>query len=101
MAVEIPKIALQVLTELTGEPRFDVALWMALRDTIEHRMEKIAVERAAYGKKYGLDFEAFKKLWDAGQVTNQYAYEVEKDYLEWEGLVMRKAKLVETFRWLS
>ena len=101
MAVEIPKIALKVLTELTGEPRFDVALWMALRDTIEHRMEKIAVERSAYEKKYELDFEAFKKLWDAEQVTNQYAYEVEKDYLEWEGLVTRQAKLEETFRWLS
>lgn len=101
MMVEIPKIALKVLTDLTGEPRWDVALWMTLRDTIEHRLEKIAAQREAYEKKYGMDWQAFKGHWDAEQVPNQYAYEVEKDYLEWEGLVTRQTKLEETYQWLA
>lgn len=100
MAVTIPKNALKVLSDLTGEPRFEVALWMTLRDTIEHRLEKIAAQRTAFEEKYGMDFEAFKRLWAAEQVPNQYTYPVEKDYLEWEGLVTRQAKLEETYRWL-
>jgi len=100
MSVDIPKIALKVLTDLTGEPRFEVALWMALRDTLEHRLEKIAVECAMFEKKYGMDFAAFKQRWEVEQVPNQYAYDVEKDYLEWEGLVTRQAKLEETYQWL-
>ena len=101
MAVAIPKNALKVLSDLTGEPRADVALWMTLRDTIEHRLEKIVVQRGVFEKKYGMNFEAFKKLWDAGRVPNQYAYEVEKDYLEWEGLITRQTRLEETYRWLT
>ena len=31
MTVEISKSALKVLTDLTGELRFEVALWMTLR----------------------------------------------------------------------
>ncbi|MBI4787218.1 MAG: hypothetical protein HY782_09250 [Chloroflexi bacterium] len=100
MAVEVPKVALQVLTDLTGEPRFEVALWMTLRDTVEHRLEKIAAQRKAYENKYGTDFAAYQKKWNAEQVPNQYAYEVEKDYLEWEGLVTREAKLREISQWL-
>lgn len=100
MTVEIPKVALKVLADLTGEPRFDVALLLTLRDTIEYRLEKIAAQRQAYEGKYGMDFQAFKALWDAEQVPNQYAYEVERDYLEWEGLVTRQAKLEETYQWL-
>ena len=100
MSVDIPKIALKVLTDLTGEPRFEVALWMALRDTLEHRLEKIAVECAMFEKKYGMGFAAFKQRWEVEQVPNQYTYAVEKDYLEWEGLVTRQAKLEETYQWL-
>jgi hypothetical protein len=36
----IPKVALRALSELTGEPRFDVALFITLRDAVEHRLEK-------------------------------------------------------------
>ncbi len=100
MTVEVPKNALKLLTDLTGEPRFEVALWMTLRDTVEHRLEKIAAERRVYEDKYRMDFAAFKRQWDAGQVPNQYSFEVEKDYLEWEGLTTRQAKLEETAQWL-
>ncbi len=100
MTIEVSKNALKLLTDLTGEPRFEVALWIALRDTVEHRLEKIAAERKAYEDKYRMDFRAFQQLWEAGQVPNQHTYEVEKDYLEWEGLVTRQGKLEETSQWL-
>ncbi|MCL4396328.1 MAG: hypothetical protein M1482_16265 [Chloroflexi bacterium] len=100
MTIEVPKNALRLLTDLTGEPRFEVALWMALRDTVEHRLEKIAAERKAFEDKYQMDFTAFKQRWDTGQVPHQDTYEVEKDYLEWEGLITRQAKLEETAQWL-
>ena len=34
----IPKAALRALTELTGDPRPDVALLITLKDAVEHRL---------------------------------------------------------------
>ena len=96
----IPKVALRVLTELTGEPRFDVALLIALRDAIEHRLEKINEAILSYEQKYGMPFEQFQARGQVGHIPNQFSYEVESDYLEWDGFTSRKAKLEEIHRWL-
>ncbi len=96
----IPKSALRVLTELTGEPRFEVALMITLKDTIDHKMERIEDELKKYENKYNISFEDFKKMGEEEKIPNQYSYEVEKDYLEWEGLLTRKEKLLEIRKWL-
>ncbi|MEW6096003.1 MAG: hypothetical protein AB1567_05705 [bacterium] len=100
MAIAIPKSTLKVLSDLTGEVVFNRALNVALKDSIEHRLEKIGKNLETYQTKYGMKFDDFKILWNQGNVKNQSSYEVEKDFLEWEGLIMRKAKLKEISKWL-
>jgi hypothetical protein len=97
----IPKVALRALTELTGEPRFDVALRIALRDAVEHRLEKIDEAIQAYERKYGMSFEAFQARGREEEIPNQFSYEVESDYLEWDGLTSRKRKLERIRQWLA
>jgi hypothetical protein len=99
-APTVPKVALKALTELTGEPRFDVALLITLRDAIEHRLEKINVAIQNYERKYDMSFEQFQARGEENNIPDQFSYEVEDDYLEWEGLVSRKEKLLKINQWL-
>ncbi|MBS1249804.1 MAG: hypothetical protein MAG431_01388 [Chloroflexi bacterium] len=96
----VPKVALKALTELTGEPRFEVALLMTLNDAVEHRLEKINAEILDYEQQYGMSFEKFQEQGEKENIPNQFSYEVENDYLEWDGLLSRKEKLESILQWL-
>ena len=96
----IPKVALRALTELTGEPRFDVALLIALRDTVEHRLEKIDQAIRDYERKYGMSFEQFQARGEDQGIPDQFSHKVESDYLDWDGLMSRKSKLEKIRQWL-
>jgi len=37
-------------------------------------------------------FEEFKEKFENDEIENSYSYEVEMDYLEWEGLIARLNK---------
>jgi len=83
---------LKALTEITGEPRVELAIREIIKDSIEHRIEKIEREIKALEKKYGMNFKEFEQKFQQEQIPNQYSYEIEKDYLEWEGLETRLKK---------
>jgi hypothetical protein len=97
--ITIPKINLKVLTELTGEPRFEVALSMTLRDALEYRLEKVKNGLKTYEERYKMPFRNFEKLWEKEKIPKQYSYKKEKDFLEWEGMVSRKNKIEKILRW--
>jgi hypothetical protein len=97
----IPKVALRALTELTGEPRLDVALLLILQDAIEYRLEKINAAIKTYEQKYGMSFDQFQARGQEESIPNQFSHEVESDYLEWDGLVSRKQKLEKIRQWLT
>jgi hypothetical protein len=97
---KIPKAALRALTELTGEPRFDVALLIALRDAVEHRLGKIDEAVRDYEQEYGMSFEQFQDRGQDEKIPDQFSYEVESDYLAWDGLISRKKKLEDIRQWL-
>jgi len=79
----------KALMDLTGEPRIELAIMDLLKDAIEHRIEKIEKEIKDYEKKYGMSFEEFKEKFDRGEISDSYSYDIEMDYLEWEGLISR------------
>lgn len=91
---------LKALTDLTGEIHLDSALRMVTRDAIAHRLESIAKQLQTLEQKYGMSFEQFEIRFQAEELPNQYSYEVEQDYLEWEGLFCRKRRLQEVGDWL-
>ncbi len=97
----ISKTALQALTELTGEPRLNVALLITLKDAVEHRLEKIDAAIAELEQKYEMSFEQFQMQGKEGNITEQFSYEVESDFLEWDGLISRKNKLEKIEQWLD
>ena len=98
-AVVSPQL-LKALTDLTGEIHLDSALRMVTQDAIAHRLESIAKQLQILDQKYGMSFEQFDVRFQAEEFSNQYSYEVEQDYLEWEGLLCRQRRLQEVGDWL-
>jgi hypothetical protein len=100
MATVISPRLLKALTDLTGEIHLDSALRMVTQDVIAHRLESIAKQLRILEQKYGMSFEQFDVRFQAEALPNQYSYEVEQDYLEWEGLLCRQRRLQEMGNWL-
>jgi hypothetical protein len=83
-----------------SEIHLDSALRMVTQDAIVYRLESIAKQLQSLEQKYGMSFEQFDERFQAKELTNPYSYEVEQDYLEWEGLLCRKRRLQEVRDWL-
>ena len=83
---------LKALTEITGEPRVELAIREIIKDSVEHRIRKIEQEIKTLEKKYTMNFKEFDQYFHKEQIPDQYSYETERDYLEWEGLETRLKK---------
>ncbi len=91
----------KALTDLTGEPRLDLAIHEIIKDAVEHRMEKLQVKIKELEKKYQMSFIEFDQKFQAKEISDQFGYMVESDYLEWEGLISRYKRLEEILRWVG
>ncbi len=97
----ISKSTAKLLKDLTGEPRLDTAVRIAVKDSLIHRLEDIEPKIEKFEKKYGMDFEAFRKAWENDEIEDKYSYDIESDYWKWEELVTRKKKIKEGLEWLE
>ncbi|MCX7706714.1 MAG: hypothetical protein N2204_01725 [Anaerolineae bacterium] len=94
MTVElISKPLYRILTDLTREPRLEVALPLAVRDWVRLKLQAARQQKAAFEQRYGMDFSAFKSAWNEGHIPERYSYEVERDYWEWEAAVADEERL--------
>jgi hypothetical protein len=100
MAEVISPQLLKVLTDVTGELRLDSALRIVAQEAVAHRLERMVEQIHALEQKYGTSFEEFDKRFQAGKIPDPHSYEVEQDYLEWEGLLCRQRRLNEVEEWL-
>jgi hypothetical protein len=98
--VVLPKETMRALTELTGEARTDVALTLMMRDYARQKLAEIDAALRRYEGKYSMSFETYKQIWETEDREEHYAYQTEWDYLEWESLVTRRKRLMESFAWL-
>ena len=96
----LPKETAQVLTELTGEARSNVALMLVLRDYARHKLTEIEEALRQYQEKYSMSFKDYKQIWESEDHEEHYTYGAEQDFLEWEALVTRRRRLRESLAWL-
>ena len=99
-AITLPKKTSQLLTTLTGATRVDTALALVMRDYARYKLAEIKTAEQAYEEKYGMSFDDYRQRWETQETEEDYTYEAEQDYLEWEGLVTRRARLEEGLAWL-
>ena len=91
----ISKPIYRVLTDLTQEPKLEVALSLAVKDLVRLRLKEALAQKATFEQRYGMDFDSFKQTWDANGIANKHSYEVERDYWEWEATVADAEHLQE------
>ncbi|HIC94712.1 MAG TPA: hypothetical protein EYP09_10765 [Anaerolineae bacterium] len=93
--ITISKPIHRILTDLTGEARFDVALHLATKDLVRLKLKEAEERRKRFEDRYQMDFETFKRAWNEGRIANKHSYEVERDYWEWEAAVTDEKRLRE------
>ncbi len=91
----------RLLTDLTREPRVEVALPLAMKDWVRLKLWEARQQRQAYEDRYGMSFDAFKQAWLAGHVPDAHSYEVEREYWEWEAVVTDEERLQQISESLS
>ncbi len=82
----------KTLMDITGEPRTEIAILTILKDAVEHRIEKIEAEIKTLEDKYKMSFKEFSEKFQKEETPQSYSYDVETDYLEWEGMNSRLNK---------
>ena len=83
----VSKPVYRILNTLTGEPRVEVALPLALKELLRVRLHAADQQRSAFEQRYGMDFPAFKNNWNNTEDPQKHSYEVEQDLWEWEAAV--------------
>jgi hypothetical protein len=101
MSIAWPKETARLLAELTGEAHPDIAMLIVLKDAVEHRLEQITANDQVFKAKYGMPFEEYKRHWEKEDDPKDYSFESENDYLQWEALATRKARLEDMRAWLA
>ncbi|MDZ7290084.1 MAG: hypothetical protein ONB44_13435 [candidate division KSB1 bacterium] len=93
----ISKPLYNILAELTGEERFDVALYLATKDLVQLKLLEAVRQIKTFAERYGMAFEKFEQAWENDQVADKYSYDVEKDYWQWEAAQTDLVRLREIF----
>ena len=83
----ISKPLYQILSDLTQEPRVEVALPLAVKDWVRLKLKETREQQEAFQKRYEMDFATFKQAWEQCQIADRHSYEVESDYWEWEAAI--------------
>jgi len=89
----IPKNTAQMLRDLTGESRPDVALMLVMQDARSYRLQQIDADLGVFEEKYGMAFEEYRRRWETDDREDDYQWEVEQDFLSWEALATQKHRL--------
>jgi hypothetical protein len=55
-------------------------------------------EISVYEVKYRSTFAEFERSWEQGEVPNKHGHTVERDYMEWEGLIAEKQNWLKRLR---
>lgn len=95
MEATISKPLYRILSDLTGEMRFDVALHLAVKELLELKLKEAEAQSRALAERYQMNFESFREAWQEDRIPEKYTYEVERDYWEWEAAVTDAQRLRE------
>jgi len=83
----------RVVSDLTQEARVEVALPLAIKDWVQMKLKEARGQQEAFQQRYSLDFDAFRQAWDEDRIPGKHAYDVERDYWEWEAAVTDEHRL--------
>ena len=79
-----PRIGM-LLTQITETPDLETALWKVLSEYIDLKTALLRQRIHSFESKWGTTFEEFSERCGGERLgQDPYAYEIEKDFWEWE-----------------
>lgn len=93
-------VTLKALLEYTGERRLDAAVRTALCDAVQFKLDRLDRDIKRFEERYGCTFSEFDRAFQRDEVPNASSYEIEQDYLDWEGLISRRNRTEKIARWI-
>jgi len=94
----VSKPVYRILNTLTGEPRVEVALPLALKELVRLKLQEATLQRIAFEERYNMNFLAFQTVWNTDESSQKYSYEVEQDLWEWEAAVTDEERYQEMLK---
>ncbi len=85
------------LESIEGETA-DAKMLSLLESYLTLRLHECEAEITQYEIKYRRTFADFAGAWAQGEIARRHSHEVERDYMEWEGLVAEKQRWLEQLR---
>jgi hypothetical protein len=68
----------------------DEKLLTLLKTYLVAQLRACEQEISEYEIKYRSTYDEFAKAWEQDKIPGRYSHEVERDYMEWEGLITEK-----------
>lgn len=87
---------IEIFEKMGGEPETRVLSLVVLG--MKENLKECELEILEFEMKYGYSFEMFKDKLKSGQGGDEFSYEIEKDAIRWEDLLIEKKKWIEMIR---
>ena len=86
----------EILEKIGGEPE-NRAIGLLISG-IKENLKECELEMLELETKYGYPFEIFKDRLASGQLGDEFSYDVEKDAMRWEDLLIEKKNWIEMIK---
>lgn len=96
----VSKPVYRILHTLTGEPRVEVALPLALKELVRLKLQEATQQRITFEERYAMNFSAFKAAWNSNESSQNHSYAVEQALWEWEAAVTDEERYQEMLKTL-
>lgn len=86
----------EILGKIGGEPESKAI--SLLISGIKENLKECELEILEFETKYGHPFEIFKDKLASGQLGDEFSYDMERDAMRWEDLLIEKRSWIEMVR---
>lgn len=101
MDVQLSERAQRVLRKLQPAADLGGSIEAVALDALRLRLREVVDQLGTFEARHGQTFEQFAADWNAGRIPDRFAHRTERDFMEWEALVMEHHELLELIRDLS
>ncbi len=89
MVIELSPKVRPVLDSMSGETPEQKIAYLLL-DQVRHYLEACEQERLELEIKYGLEYADFEQKLEAGELGDEFGYDLEMDAMRWDDLIAEK-----------
>jgi len=101
MEVQLSERAQRVLRKLQPASDLAASIEAVTLEALRMRLRQVIDQLGAFEAGYGRTFEQFGADWNAARVADRFSHRLERDFMEWEALVMERHELLDLIRELT